>query len=225
MLLCGKSGCGKTTITRLLNGMIPAFFDGDLKGAVSLCGEPIAELPLHQLAGRVGSVFQNPRTQFYTTNTTSEIAFGCENLGLPVEDIEKRIRRTARDLQIESLLDRNIFGLSGGEKQIIAFASIYAMNPDVYVLDEPSANLDMAAIRRVRDILTVLKAQGKTIVIAEHRIYYLKDLADRVLYFENGRLAAERTMADLCALGDADRLRTGLRGVDFPPYAAKAPAR
>ena len=103
MLLCGKSGCGKTTVTRLLNGMIPVFFDGKLEGSASLCGAPIADMPLYQLSGRVGSVFQNPRTQFYTTNTTSEIAFGCENLGLPVEDIEKRIRRTARDLEIESL--------------------------------------------------------------------------------------------------------------------------
>lgn len=219
VLLCGQSGCGKTTATRLLNGMIPNFFDGTLKGEVTLAGENIGEQAMHQIARRVGSVFQNPRTQFYTTNTTSEIAFGCENLGYPREEIQSRVDRTARDLRIGHLLNRNIFQLSGGEKQIIALAGVYAMNPDVYILDEPSSNLDTATIGKVREILSLLKAQGKTIVIAEHRIYYLKDLADRALYFENGRLAGEYSMAALDAMDGDTRLKTGIRGVGYPAYA------
>ena len=129
ILLCGKSGCGKTTMTRLLNGMIPNFYDGNLQGAVLLDGKNLFDLPMYEISKQVGSVFQNPRTQFYTVNTTSEIAFGCENFGMEPEKIATRVKQTAEDLEIEYLLDRNIFNLSGGEKQIIAFASIYAMSP------------------------------------------------------------------------------------------------
>lgn len=184
ILLCGKSGCGKTTMTRLLGGLIPNFYEGNLQGAVLLDGRNLCDLPMHEISKQVGSVFQNPRTQFYTVNTTSEIAFGCENLGMEPKIIAARVRQTARDLEIESLLDRNIFHLSGGEKQIIALASIYAMSPQVYVLDEPSSNLDVQAIGKLRKILTLLKQQGKTIIIAEHRTWYLKNLVDRAVYME-----------------------------------------
>lgn len=115
VLLCGKSGCGKTTMTRLLNGMIPNLYEGKLQGAVLLDGKNLFDLPMYEIAKRVGSVFQNPRTQFYTVNTTSEIAFGCENFGMDPEEISARVRRAAKDLEIESLLDRNIFNLSGAK--------------------------------------------------------------------------------------------------------------
>lgn len=210
ILLCGKSGCGKTTMTRLLNGMIPNFYDGNLQGAVLLDGKNLFDLPMYEISKQVGSVFQNPRTQFYTVNTTSEIAFGCENLGMEQEIIAARVKQTAKDLEIEHLLDRNIFNLSGGEKQITAFASIYAMSPQVYVLDEPSSNLDIQAIEKVRKILSLLKQQGKTIIIAEHRTYYLKDLVDRALYMENGKIIREYTMADLADLTFEEQLQREL---------------
>ena len=146
VLLCGKSGCGKTTMTRLLNGMIPDFYDGTLEGQIRVKGFDPVNCSMYEISKIVGTVFQNPRTQFYTVNTTSEIAFGCENHGWPPEQIRERVMQAAADLHIEELLDRNIFELSGGEKQKIAFASIYALNPDVYVLDEPSSNLDCFAI-------------------------------------------------------------------------------
>lgn len=218
ILLCGKSGCGKTTMTRLLNGMIPNFYEGKLQGNVLLNGEKIFDLPMYEISKQVGSVFQNPRTQFYTVNTTSEIAFGCENLGMEPQEIAGRIERTIGDLQIEYLMNRNIFELSGGEKQIIAFAGIYAMSPQVYVLDEPSSNLDIQAIEKVRKILSLLKRQGKTIIIAEHRIYYLKDLVDRAIYMENGRIIREYTMAELTDLTFEERLRSGIRTPDLLSY-------
>lgn len=218
ILLCGKSGCGKTTMTRLLNGMIPNFYDGNLQGAVLLDGKNLFDLPMYEISKQVGSVFQNPRTQFYTVNTTSEIAFGCENLGMEQEIIAARVKQTAKDLEIEHLLDRNIFNLSGGEKQITAFASIYAMSPQVYVLDEPSSNLDIQAIEKVRKILSLLKQQGKTIIIAEHRTYYLKDLVDRALYMENGKIIREYTMADLADLTFEEQLQSGIRTVDLLSY-------
>ena len=215
VLLCGRSGCGKTTLTRLINGLIPQFFAGELSGKVLIDGETLAVLPMYRIAEKVGSVFQNPWTQFFNVDTDSEIAFGMENEAVPQEQMEQRVTETAKALRIENLLGRNIFALSGGEKQEIAFASVYAMNPEVYLLDEPSSNLDMAAIGDLRENLRLIKAQGKTIIVAEHRLYYLMDVADRVIYLENGRIAGDWTPEQFRALPAAQRQEMGLRAIDL----------
>ncbi len=215
VLLCGRSGCGKTTLTRLVNGLIPHFFPGELRGEVLLDGTRISDLPMYRIAEKVGSVFQNPRTQFFNVDTDGEIAFGLENAAQLPERMRRRVAQTARELRIESLLGRGIFELSGGEKQKIAFASVYAMNPDIYLLDEPSSNLDAAAIGELQERLRRLRAQGRTIVIAEHRLYYLMDVADRVLYLENGRIAGDYTPEQLRALPAAQRWAMGLRAVNL----------
>ncbi|KTE89507.1 ABC transporter ATP-binding protein [Desulfitobacterium hafniense] len=215
VLFCGRSGCGKTTVTRLVNGLIPYFFAGELTGRVVVNGLDIAQTPMYQIAGKVGSVFQNPRTQFFNVDTDSEIAFGIENEALPTEELHRRVNRTAEGLRIGQLLGRNIFELSGGEKQKIAFASVYAMNPQVYLLDEPSSNLDMKAIRELKDHLRLIKSQGKTVLIAEHRLHYLMDLADRIVYLEEGRVAGIYTPSQLAALPDDARSLMGLRAVDL----------
>lgn len=191
ILLCGRSGCGKTTITRLINGLIPGFFSGELEGDVTINNESILGVPMYKISSHVGSVFQNPRTQFFNVDTDSEIAFGIENEAVPLEELNQRLENVTDVLHINSLRERNIFELSGGEKQKIAFASVYAMNPDIYLLDEPSSNLDMSAIGELKEHLRLIKAQGKTILIAEHRLYYLMDIADRIIYLDQGHITDE----------------------------------
>ena len=215
VLFCGRSGCGKTTMLRLVNGLIPSFFSGEGDGGAYLDGQDCSEIPMYRLAERVGSVFQNPRTQFFNVDTDSEIAFGLENLALPPAALAQRVEQTARELDIEALRGRSIFALSGGEKQKIAFASVYAMNPDVYLLDEPSSNLDMDAILALREHLKLIKTQGKTILIAEHRLYYLMELVDRIVYLERGQIKEIFTPKELAALSQEKRASMGLRTVDL----------
>lgn len=225
VLLCGKSGCGKSTVLRLLNGMIPEFFDGDLTGRVRVGGMDPTTCPQYKVARRVGTVFQNPRTQFYTLDTTSEVAFGCENRGMPRAEISRRVNEAAADLGIAALMNRNIFRLSGGEKQRVAIASVYATGPEVLLLDEPSANLDFPAIRELRRTLGILRSKGKTILVAEHRTWYLEGIVDRAVYLDGGKASGVFAMGELASLTRSQRLETGIRpvkleGFDLPRTGA-----
>lgn len=215
VVLCGRSGCGKTTLTRLINGLIPHYYEGNLSGYVSVNGKEVKEQRLSKMARYVGSVFQNPRSQFFNVDTTGELAFGCENQGLPKEEVLARIGEAAGRFSLEGLLNRSIFQLSGGEKQRIACASVYAVQPDIFVLDEPSANLDPASILQLKEILLRLKEEGKTLVISEHRLYYLFDLADRFAYLEDGRIKSVYTKEALSIMSPGQISAMGLRTLDL----------
>jgi energy-coupling factor transport system ATP-binding protein len=226
VLLCGESGCGKTTVTRLVNGLIPHFYEGEFSGAVTVAGRDVALTTPDALAGTVGSVFQNPRGQFFSLDTTGEVAFGCENLGLPPAEIRRRVGETAAALGIEALLDHDIFALSGGEKQLIAIASAYALSPDIFVFDEPSSNLDWKACKELARLMLRLKQAGKTLLIAEHRLYWLSELIDRVIYMKAGRIEGEWPAAEFLLLPEGERTGLGLRALnpDALRPAAKTPA-
>ena len=211
VVLCGESGCGKTTLTRLINGLIPHYFEGELTGCVEINGQNVTAQPLYDTARAVGSVFQNPRSQFFNVDTTSEITFGCENLGMPREEILRRLEHTVSVLHMEALLGRSIFELSGGEKQKIACAGAFLMEPGVFVLDEPSANLDADAVLDLRAMIAYLKSLGKTVVLSEHRLYYLHGLADRYIYLKDGRIAGDYTSEAFGELDIAACREMGLR--------------
>ncbi len=223
VLLCGESGCGKTTLTRLLNGLVPHYYEGDICGTVFIDDKNVQKSTLQELSRIVGSVFQNPRSQFYTVDTYSELAFSCENQGLPVREIKERIDETVRFMEIEHLMGRSIFDLSGGEKQKLACASVWTASPKVLVFDEPSANLDDKAIEDLRLVLEKCKSAGITIIIAEHRLYYLKGLADRVLFMEKGEITKEFDAEAFFVMEDSRRISLGLRTLTMPVLSFDTP--
>lgn len=213
VLLCGRSGCGKTTILRLINGLIPDYYDGTLTGEVLYDGKNISEMEMYERARFAGSVFQNPRTQFFNVDTDSEIAFGMENMSIPREQMLQRMEAVTEKLRLQALRGRSIFELSGGEKQRIAFASVYAMNPEVYLLDEPSSNLDTDSIDELKEQLRLIREEGKTILISEHRIYYLMELVDRIIYLDEGEVRKEFSRKEFLELSEAERIAMGLRTI------------
>ncbi len=221
VLLVGASGCGKTTITRILNGLIPGFYSGKLEGTVSIDMCSISEYKTYELASMVGSVFQNPRTQFFNVDTDSEVTFGLENAGVPSNEINEVLEKVTDELELENLRGRDIFRLSGGEKQKIAFASVYASGPDLYLMDEPSANLDTAGIAGLKQCLEKIKTEGKTVIIAEHRLYYLTQLVDRVVYLKEGRIEKEISGDEFRAMSVNSLNQMGLRTNHFFKMTSK----
>lgn len=225
VLLTGRSGCGKTTLIRSLNGLIPHFYPGEMKGDILLDKQSLLNLKPSDLAGKVGTVFQDPRSQFFMTDTTRELAFGCENMGFSREKTVDRIAKAATDLKLADYLNRSIFDLSSGEKQQIAIGSVYALLPKVYIFDEPSANLDYAATKRLAEIMKNLKQDGYTIIVVEHRFYYLRELLDRAFLIRDGEIKQSFTREQFCLLSDETRITYGLRTAyperDAEKYKAK----
>lgn len=211
VVLTGLSGCGKTTVTRLVNGLAPSYYPGAFSGSVRIDGKDISRLSTWEIGRLVGSVFQDPKSQFFSSELAGEVAFPCENYGLSAREIRERTDAAIEALKLSHLKDRAVDILSSGEKQRAAIASVYAMKPKAFVCDEPTANLDAAGTRQLAQTLRQLKEQGITLLIAEHRIDWLMGIADRFLYLRDGRIAAEYTPEDLRLLPEADILGMGLR--------------
>lgn len=166
-------------------------FDGERSGEVYLHDKEISKMPIYEISSHIGSVFQNPKTQFFNVDTTSEIVFGCENLGFEKEEIKRCLDLVVDDFKLTHLLDKSIFKLSGGEKQKIACASVSAVSPEIIVLDEPSSNLDSQSSWEFENIIKNWKSQGKTVIIAEHKLFFLSDVVDRVIFLKDGKIDTE----------------------------------
>lgn len=222
VLVCGPSGCGKTTLTRLANGLAPSFFSGKLDGRVLIDGTDCADMESWEVAERVGSVFQNPRTQFFNVDSTGEVAFSLESMAWPEEAIRARTHDTIDELGLSHLADRSIFSLSGGEKQRIAYASVWASHPGTLVLDEPTSNLDMEAIADLRAYLLDAKEKGTAILVAEHRLWWLADVVDAVVLMESGRIIRTMSADAFRALSTEERGQMGLRTGDLADVRARS---
>ncbi|MDO4685267.1 MAG: ABC transporter ATP-binding protein [Corynebacterium sp.] len=217
-LLAGPSGSGKSTLISLLNGLAPHFHEGTLSGSVDIQGFNPSTQPLHESSKHSATVFQNPRTQFFTDAVTTELAFALENSGVPAAEIRKRIGVVASETGIQSLLGRHIPGLSGGQLQRVAYAVALMPATNLVLFDEPTSNLSGDGIAMLQQNVTKLKAAGHTIVIAEHRLYAFRELADQVLYIRRGRITNHYRAEEFFALDEATRQALGLRQLTTPRH-------
>ncbi|WP_373499654.1 ABC transporter ATP-binding protein [Desulfococcus sp.] len=191
LLVAGASGSGKSTLARTLNGLIPHFHGGRFEGEVRVGGVSTLERSVGDLFDQVGVVFQNPEAQLFNRTVLREIAFGLESLGLPRQDIRRRIDAIAQEMEIAHLLDRSPHRLSGGEQQMVSLSAIAALRPKMIVLDEPYANLDGENARRLRKTLSRLWGRGTGILVCEHRLAHTAADADRMIVMEGGRKVLE----------------------------------
>ncbi|MFY1634992.1 ABC transporter ATP-binding protein [Solwaraspora sp. WMMB335] len=225
VVVCGASGSGKSTVLRLMNGLIPHFHEeGTLTGSVAVDGLVTVAAELDEIGMVTGTVLQHPRRQFFADTVREEIAFAMENFGLPPEVIRARVASAVAGLATGVPVAQRLQRLSGGQQQQVAIAASAAHGPRVLLLDEPSSNLSVDAVRRLTATLADLKAQGVTIVVAEHRLRYLQQLADRIVVMRDGTIDAQWSAADFRAVPDEILAREGLRGrirtADLPALPA-----
>ncbi|NOQ37659.1 ATP-binding cassette domain-containing protein [archaeon] len=190
--LVGRSGCGKSTLCLALNGLIPHEIGGKISGKVEVNGLDTQKHPIKELATHVGMVFQNPESQLFALSAEDEIAFGPSNLALSLDEIEKRVTNALKLLKIEHLRDKSPEEMSSGEKQKVAIASALAMEPEILVLDEPTANLDPAS---TEDIFRILKklSRNMLVFVAEHDIGKVLEYSDMIAVMDKGSIVLEGT--------------------------------
>lgn len=211
VVLTGISGSGKSSILNLINGLATRYDNCKISGEVLFQHHDIVKLELYQIAQLIASVFQNPKTSFFNVNTTMELLFFLENNGVSRQEMQKRLSDLLNLFPIANLLNRNIFELSGGERQILSIATAYISGVQCVLLDEPSANLDSKYIKIVAKMLAILKKRGVTLLVAEHRLYYLMDVADRVLVVANGTISQEYSISKFKQLSEKKLYAMGLR--------------
>lgn len=204
----GENGSGKTTFCALLRGFIPDFYKGELKGEILVEGKKTTDYG-GELSAKIGYVFQNPFTQISGVKETvfEEVAYGLENFGVPVEEIERRVVEVMQMTDIEALAEKNPFDLSGGQMQRVALASVIVLEPDILIIDEPTSQLDPEGTESVFAIIKTLKEKHKTIILVEHKIDLIAEYADEVLVFKEGRLIASGDKQEL--LSDLSLLDQG----------------
>ena len=212
VLFTGKSGSGKSSLINSINGLAVRYDNAKTKGEIIIDGKNIKELELYQISMLVSTVFQNPKTYFFNVNTTLELLFYLENIGLVREEMDKRLNEMLEIFPIKNLLDRDIFRLSGGEKQILCIAACYIAGTKIIVMDEPSSNLDIKSIDVLTNMLKILKNKGISIIIAEHRIYYLMDIIDYVFLIDKGKLKEAYSRSEFLELDTRQLKNLGLRG-------------
>ena len=220
VLLTGESGSGKSSIINSINGLAFEYENAKFSGSIKVDNKDLKGMELYEISLMISSVFQNPKTHFFNVDTTLELLFYLENIGLDRKEMESRMEDMLKLFPIKHLLGRSIFELSGGEKQILCVAACYISGCKIIVLDEPSSNLDDTYIDILKEMLHILKNKGITLIIAEHRIYYLTDLADRIILVRKGELFKELTKDKLLnaerQLGLRSAIKTALKAQNKP---------
>lgn len=220
-VVTGASGCGKTTLMRLANGLCPQIYGGRLEGSVTVAGFNVSETPVADLSEVIGTLFQDPEEQFFALNAGDEIAFALRSRSFDPKDVRERTLTAARKLGIEELLTRDIHALSEGQKQKVGLAAILALGPKTLIFDEPSANLDPEATQALARTILELKKEGAAILVVDHRLYWLKEAADAVIVMSQGRIVEEMPFSGL--YDDAFRARWGLRKAEVSDARRSSP--
>ena len=213
VLLTGESGSGKSSIINSINGLAFEYENAKISGTIKVDNRELKGMELYEISLLISSVFQNPKTHFFNVDTTLELLCYLENIGLSKQEMESRMEDMLKLFPIKHLLGRSIFELSGGEKQILCVAACYISGCKIIVLDEPSSNLDDKYIDILKEMLQILKNKGITLIIAEHRIYYLTDLADRIILVRKGELFKELTKDELLNSEKQLGLRSAIKTV------------
>ena len=213
VLLTGESGSGKSSIINSINGLAFEYENAKFSGSIKVDNKDLKGMELYEISLMISSVFQNPKTHFFNVDTTLELLFYLENIGLDRKEMESRMEDMLKLFPIKHLLGRSIFDLSGGEKQILCVAACYISGCKIIVLDEPSSNLDDTYIDILKEMLHILKNKGITLIIAEHRIYYLTDLADRIILVRKGEFFKELTKDELLNSEKQLGLRSAIKTV------------
>jgi energy-coupling factor transporter ATP-binding protein EcfA2 len=191
-LITGPSGCGKTTLCRCFNGLIPHFYQGEMKGETTVAGMNISEHPIYELAKHVGLVFQNPENQLFALSVEKDVAFGLENLGTKRETMREKVDWALELTRIYDLRERAPYELSGGQQQRVAIASVLAMQPEVMVLDEPTSFLDPLSARRIFEVIHQLnKTLGITVILVEHRLDLTAKYTNHIIVMNEGRVVLD----------------------------------
>ncbi|MDY3947477.1 MAG: ABC transporter ATP-binding protein [Ezakiella sp.] len=222
VVLTGKSGSGKSSIINAINNLAVKYNEANITGEILLDDKSIMaheknkSYESYEIYKLISNVFQNPKTYFFNVNTTEELLFYLENIGLDRKEMNERMNEMLKLFPIAHLLDRDIFKLSGGEKQVLCIASCYIAGSNIILLDEPSSNLDEKYIEILKSMLIKLKSLGKTLILSEHRLYYLMDIADEIYLIDEGRIANRFKSKELLSLSDKELASLGLRSTKKP---------
>jgi energy-coupling factor transporter ATP-binding protein EcfA2 len=210
-LITGPSGCGKTTLCRCFNGLIPHFYQGELRGKVITTGLNVVDHPIYELAKHAGLVFQNPENQLFALSVEKDVAFGLENLGLPREQVRRKVDEAMKLAGIYDLRERAPHELSGGQQQRVAIASVLAMQPDVIILDEPTSFLDPLSAKKIFQVIDSLnKSLGLTVVLVEHRLDLTARYATHIIVMDEGKAVLDGSPRDILQSEEARLIGIGI---------------
>jgi energy-coupling factor transporter ATPase len=189
VLITGPSGCGKTTLCRCFNGLIPHFYQGELKGEITVAGMDASKQHTYEMAKHVGLVFQNPENQLFALSIEKDVAFGLENLGFSRQEMQKRVEWALELTGIYDLRERSPHEVSGGQQQRVAIAAVLAMQPEIIVLDEPTSFLDPLSAETIFDVIYDLnKNLGITVVLVEHRLDLTAKYSSHIIVMDEGKV-------------------------------------